>query len=110
MKHPADLITRRQKREVLHHQHETPRDVLDGADKFGPDLVKLEPQHSLATVDARRALLDAEKPFIQRFEYSDVPGYSMVKVYPDRVDVDVYIGLGRDRWRSPELSRGVSPT
>ncbi|HEY2585768.1 MAG TPA: metallophosphoesterase [Tepidisphaeraceae bacterium] len=90
---------------VLRHEHETPRQVLENINAYSPDLVKLEPEHAPATSDARREMLKAEKPFIERYEYCDVPGYSMVKVYRDRVDVDVYVGLGEDNWRT----RGLSP-
>jgi hypothetical protein len=56
-------------------------------------------------MDARRELLKEERPFIENYEYCDVPGYAMVKVYKDRVDVDVYVGLGKENWRT----RGIGP-
>jgi hypothetical protein len=90
---------------VLRHDRETPARVLEGVDAYTPELVNLEPEHSPATVDARRDMLLKEEPFIGRYEYCDVPGYSIVKVYRDRVDVDVYVGLGKDEWRT----RGLNP-
>jgi hypothetical protein len=85
---------------VLRSEKETPKDVLEGVGKYGPDLVTLEPKHSPDTVEQRRASLQAEGQFIERFEYADSAGYSIVKVYADRVDVDLYAGVGQGMWKS----------
>lgn len=90
---------------VLRKGHEEPGRVIDGVAGYTPDLVELEPEHSPSTTAARRALLAGEQPWIDRFEYCDVPGYSFVKVYGDRVDIDVFVGLGADRWRTRGVQR-----
>jgi len=56
---------------VVRSPQEQPKDVLEGIDRYGPDLVNLEPKHSPDTIDARRDLLKAEAPGIKRFEYAD---------------------------------------
>jgi len=89
---------------VLRAAQEKPRQVLDGVAQYGPDLVALEPQHAPATVDQRRALLGAESPFIERFEYADTAGYGIVKVYEDRTEVELYAGVGPDAWKSRKLA------
>ena len=107
--HKYNLLTRRTPEgpivqlavsSVLRGEQEKPRGVLDGVGQYGPDLVKLEPQHAPDTVEPRRELLKAEAPFVERFEYADTAGYAVVKVYADRTDVDVYAGAGREPWKS----------
>ena len=90
---------------VLRSEKETPKGVLEGVGKYGPDLVDLEPKHAPDTVQQRRELLKAETPFIDRFEYADTAGYSIVKVYADRVDVDLYAGVGQGTWRAREIAQ-----
>lgn len=89
---------------VLRSEKDQPKGVLDGVEKYSSDLVNLEPKHSPDTVEARRALLKAETPFIERFEYADTAGYAVVKVYADRTDVDLYAGIGQAMWKSRKLS------
>ena len=84
-------------------QENTPKDPLSGVEKYNGDLVNLEPNHSPDTVEARRKILDAEAPSIERYEYSDVPGYAMLKVYADHVDADIFISLAKDPWKTDAL-------
>ena len=97
---PAGPIVQLAVSSVRRAEQEKPRGVLDGVRQDGPDLVKLEPQHAPDTVEQRRALLKAEAPSVDRFEYADASGYAVVKVYADRTDVDVYVGAGQDPWRT----------
>lgn len=78
-------------------------DVLEGDEHYGPDLCDLEPRHSPKTLDRRRAVLEAEKPFISGYEFANIPGYAVLKVYADRVETDVYLGLGQERWKTRDL-------
>src|SRR6185369_13124188 len=48
-----------------------PKDERTGLDQYTPDLVELEPKHAPDTIQARRDLLAAEKPFIDHFDYAD---------------------------------------
>lgn len=89
---------------VIRNEVEKPRDLLEGADRYAADLLDLEPRFSPTSADRRRQILLDEKPFIERFEFADLPGYAMVNVYADRVDVDLFAGVGQSHWRSRPLS------
>ena len=84
-----------------------PRDLIEGVEKYGPDLVRLEPKHAPDTVDQRRRALEEERPFIERFEYADTWGHALVTVRGDQVHASVYRGLGRDAWKSLDLTDGL---
>lgn len=88
---------------VLRSEKEQPKDVLDKVDRYGPDLVNLEPKHSPDTVEARRQLLKAEAPSIKHFEYADTAGYSLLNVYANRIDVELYCGIGQPTWKTRHL-------
>ena len=81
-----------------------PKDQLEGLDRYGPDLVNLEPRHAPDTVDERRRLLEAEKPFIEHFEYADTWGHALVRVAGDQVRAEVCRGLDRAAWKSLDLT------
>jgi hypothetical protein len=81
-----------------------PKDELSGVDRYRPDLVELEPKHSPDTIDARRALLEAERPFIEQFEYADTWGHATVDVRGGKVTARVYRGLDTTPWKNLDLS------
>lgn len=81
-----------------------PKDLLEGVERYGPDLVKLEPSHSPDTVEARREVLAAEKPWIEHFEYADTWGHAVITVGPLGVRADVCRGLDRTTWKSLDLT------
>ena len=81
-----------------------PKDERTGTDKYGPDLVDLEPRHSPDTIDSRRELLAAEKPFIEHFEYADTWGHAAIHIRSGRIAADIYRGLAPDRWKRAEFS------
>lgn len=81
-----------------------PRDVLSGLDHYTPDLVKLEPHFSPDTLEERRALLMAEKPFIRHYDYTDVAGYGIISVTQGGVQAAMYNGLGRRHWKTVDLT------
>lgn len=80
------------------------KQALEGVEHYGPDLVQLEPNHSPATPEARRALLGAERPFIEHFEYADTWGHALLKVAGPRIAADVYRGLSETPWKTLDLS------
>jgi hypothetical protein len=81
-----------------------PKDPREGAREYGPDLVTLEPAHSPDTADARRAVLAAEKPFVERFEYADTWGHAVLTVSPGAVTASVCRGLERAAWKTLDLT------
>ncbi len=88
-----------------------PKDEVSGVDAYGPDLVRLEPNFSPLTLEARKALLLAEKPFIRHYDYADAPGYAVIRVEKEAVHAELFQGLGNRRWKTVPLSellaRGV---
>ena len=64
----------------------------------------MEPNFSPANVAERRAVYDAERPFVSAFEYADLPGYAVIRVAGDRVTARIYSGTGRELWRTVELN------
>jgi hypothetical protein len=81
-----------------------PRDLIEDAKGYGPDLVKLEPKHSPDTEARRREVLEAERPFVERFEYADTWGHAVVSVRGDRVRAAVCRGLERAAWKELDLT------
>ena len=84
-----------------------PKDELTGVDAYGPDLVHLEPNHSPETLDLRRALLTAEKSFIERFEYADVWGHALLHIRGSGFTADVFRGMAKDVWKSHDLTARI---
>ena len=51
----------------------------------------------------RRAVYDAERAFVDAFEYADLPGYAVVLVDGAKVTVKMYSGTTREVWRTVDL-------
>lgn len=81
-----------------------PKNLLEGADHYGPDLVRLEPKHSPDTLDRRREVLEAERRFVERFEYADTWGHAVLAVRGGSVSADVCRGLGEAAWKTLDLT------
>lgn len=82
-----------------------PKDVLSGVQNYTGDQVKVEPSHSPATEPERRAVYDAERPFVRQFDYADLPGYAVVTVNGAEVSARIYSGIGRELWRTVEMTK-----
>lgn len=80
------------------------RGELNGLEQYGPDLVRLEPNHSPETVEARRALLADEKPFIEHFEYADTWGHALLRFRGGKITADVCRGLAATAWKTHDLT------
>lgn len=85
---------------VLKSGKQTPRTPLEGVASYGPDLVRLEPNHVPDTVEKRRALLAEEARSIEAFSYADTAGYAVARVWRDRIAFDLYCGIGQPVWKS----------
>lgn len=81
-----------------------PTRVLEGVKEYTPDQIKVEPDFSPATEAERRAMLAAEAPFIEYFEYADLPGYAVISVQGAAVLADIYKGIGRRPWKRLDLT------
>jgi hypothetical protein len=94
---------------VIRNDPEKARDVLNGKEHYEPGLLDLEPKFSPTTVEQRKQLITAEAPFIGEFEFADLPGYAMVHVYADRVEAEIFSGIGEQQWKSRQLAAVAPP-
>ena len=81
-----------------------PKMPLEGVKDYTGDQVRVEPNFSPANEAERRAIYDAERPFVTSFEYADLPGYAVVTVDGARVTAKMYAGTTRNVWRTVELT------
>ncbi len=81
-----------------------PKDVLTGLETYTPDQIKVEPNFSPANEAERRAVYEAERKFVNAFEYADLPGYAVVTVDGPRVTVKMFAGTGTELWRTVDLT------
>jgi hypothetical protein len=77
---------------------------VSGVERYGPDLVALEPRFSPKTEAERREALRAEASSIARFEYADAPGYAVLTVRDESVSAAVHVGLAPGPWRTLDLT------
>jgi hypothetical protein len=81
-----------------------PKDILTGLETYTPDQIKVEPSFSPTNETERRAVYEEERPFVDAFEYADLPGYAVVTVDGANVSVRMYAGATREIWRTVKLS------
>jgi 3',5'-cyclic AMP phosphodiesterase CpdA len=89
---------------VINEPEATPKTPLSGVADYNGDQIKVEPNFSPDTEPQRRAVYDAEKPFVKSFEYADLPGYAVVTVAGPRVTAKMFSGTTRRVWRTVELT------
>jgi predicted phosphodiesterase len=77
--------------------------LLSGVEAYTPDQVRVERDFSPDTETDRRAMIAAEAPRIDAFEYGDVPGYAAISIGVT-VRVRLHAGLATDPWRTLDLS------
>ncbi len=82
-------------------------ELLEGVDKYTPELVDLEANFNTKTKHARRELLKKEKPFIDYFELAKTPCYSLIKVSDNYIDVDVRLRSSQSTWRQLRIERST---
>ncbi|HWB00106.1 MAG TPA: hypothetical protein VG713_16545, partial [Pirellulales bacterium] len=90
---------------ILTAADESPRQLLDGVDRYGPELVELEPSFSAGTKAERRAILEAERPFVRYFEYAQVAGHLRFRLAGNALSLDVMTGTRREPWRTLDVDR-----
>jgi hypothetical protein len=89
---------------VLTAPNAKPKNVLTGTETYTPDQIKVEPDFSPANEAERRAVYEAERKFVNAFEYADLPGYAVVTVDGARVIVKMFAGTGTELWRTVDLT------
>jgi hypothetical protein len=80
-----------------------PKDVLTGIETYNADQIKVEPNFSPANETERRAVYAEERPFVNAFEYADLPGYAVVVVDGPNVSIRMYSGATRELWRTVNM-------
>ena len=82
-------------------------ELLEGVDKYTPELVDLEANFNTKTKHARRELLKKEKPFIDYFELAKTPCYSLIKVSDNYIEIDVRLRSIQSTWRWLRIERST---
>jgi UDP-2,3-diacylglucosamine pyrophosphatase LpxH len=80
------------------------KDTLSGVAAYNGDQIRVEPAFSPDTEPQRRAVYEAERPFVKTFEYADLPGYAVIDVTPTRVTARIFAGVSRELWRTVDLT------
>jgi len=85
-----------------------PKAQLSGIGEYNSDQIRVEPAHSPATEQERRAVYEAESPFVKTFEYADLPGHAVVTVSASQVTARIFSGVSRQLWRTVDLARAMN--
>ena len=81
-----------------------PGDERQGLEAYSPELVSLEPKHSPQTENERRAFLQAERSFIEHYDYADTWGHALLRVGREGVVAEINRGISAKAWRTIPLS------
>ena len=79
------------------------KDHLKGLSNYGSALVDLEPDFSPATKEQRQKILEDEKPYISYFEFANFPGYTVINVSDNGINIDIYKGYSGTLWKNVPL-------
>ncbi len=79
------------------------KDHLKGLKNYGGALVDLEPDFSPATKQQRQKMLEDEKPYISYFEFANFPGYAVINVSDNGINIDIYKGDSDTLWKNVPL-------
>ena len=79
------------------------KDYLKGIKNYNCDLVDLEPDFSPDSRLQRQKILEDEKPYISYFEFADFPGYAVINVSGNGIDLDIYEGSTDTLWKNVPL-------
>jgi hypothetical protein len=89
---------------VISEPKPQPQHLLSGVKDYTGNQVAVEPNFSPATEPQRRAIYQAEAPFVKQFQYANLPGYAVVRVNGPKVTAGIYAGVERKVWRTLALS------
>lgn len=84
------------------------KDLLSGVKDYTGDQIQVEPRHAPDTEKERRAVYDAERPWVKSFAYADLPGYAVITVGGGEIKAALYSGVTRRLWRTVDLSRELA--
>lgn len=89
---------------VINRPDVTPDTELDGVKDFTGDQIRVEPQHSLETETARRAIYDAEAPHVKAFSYANLPGHATITIRDSAVEAVIHTGITRQIYKTIDLT------
>ncbi|MDB5004022.1 MAG: metallophosphoesterase [Mucilaginibacter sp.] len=79
---------------------------LTGISAYTTELVNLEPDFSLPTLQARKDILEKEKPYIRHYEYADFCGYGTVNINEyNEVNLSIFANADKAAWAHINLTK-----
>ncbi len=103
-KTPAGAFTQFSMNSVLASPNISVREYFEGVGNYGDAILELEPEFQPDTKQLRRKMLEDEKPYIERFEFANFPGYAVVNVSDAGISADIYVGDSDKIWKTTTLS------
>jgi hypothetical protein len=85
-----------------------PKDQLSGVAEYTGDQIRVEPQHSPETEKQRRAIYEAEQPFVTTFAYADLPGHAVISIDGPQVTARMYAGVSRQLYKEVDLVKAMN--
>jgi len=81
-----------------------PLTTLLGVKNYTTEQLELEPDYHPESREFRRECIEAEKPFVKHFEYTDFPGYAVLSVNKNKVEAKIYSGTTQNVWKTIDIS------
>ena len=103
-KTPAGAFTQFSMSSVLGSPDISVSNYREGIENYGAAILEFEPEYLPDTKQERQKLLDDEKPYIERFEFANFPGYAVINVSDAGINADIYTGDSDRIWKSVPLS------
>ena len=89
---------------VIDSENISVRNHLEGVENYNAALVDFEPEFQPDTRQQRQKILEDEKPYIERYEFANFPGYAVINVSGAGINADIYKGDSDKIWKSVPLS------
>lgn len=78
---------------------------LEGIANYNADLVNLEPNFSPSSLQARKDILEKEKPYIRHYEYADFCGYASITVSDaNEAVLSIFANADQQPWTTVNLT------
>jgi hypothetical protein len=82
------------------------KDHLKGLDAYNASLVNLEPDFSPSSLEARKEILEKEKPYIRYYEYADFCGYASIAIDKyNEVEITFFANADQTPWKRTNLTQ-----
>jgi len=103
-KTPAGAFTQFSMSSVLDSPDISVRNHREGVENYGAAIMEFEPEFQPDSKELRRKMLEDEKPYIERFEFANFPGYAVLNVSDAGISADIFVGDSGKLWKSVTLS------